>query len=546
MFRLFKIFFLILIIPSITFADTTEVLRPIADGNEDSSFWETSSSFACDAVDCYEEVDEASGASCTNSDGDTSYVVNNASSVSQTFDINESSIPNGATVTQIDITTCFKRDTAAGGEFVSRYCIDSSCTNSSTLVTVLGTYEEVTQSISTNFVKGSISDIEIGLIDTDTKELRLSQISAVIIYTISTDDIAPSIVSDLQSSNPTHSTVNLSWTAPGDDGDSGTAYLYDIRYSEFPINEANFNSATEAVEEPTPSLSGSNETMTVGGLSERTTYYFALKTEDETSNVSEISNFVDGVTGVSPGTSKGVGPTSVKFLGQAYPNSTIEILRRSIADEIYRNIPTEEMIVNDDGTFLASYTGLLGSDYLFALRVIDTDGRDTGILSFNVDLLRGNLAAKDFVIPPTLSHGPDVIRKGSGIELEGYAAPNSTVVVELDNEITAETSSDSAGYWTNYLNTNLYSFGNHNIRTKQILNDGRESDFSKGHTIKISSLILPEADFNEDEKIDIADWSVFLFKWGSSDNNIRSILDFDKDGNINISDFSIFLESFIL
>ena len=84
--------------------------------------------------------------------------------------------------------------------------------------------------------------------------------------------------------------ATLSWTAPGDDGSTGTAASYDLRYATFPITEASWDTATQATGAPAPKAGGSAETFTVLGLLPDTEYYFAIKTADEWPNVSAISN----------------------------------------------------------------------------------------------------------------------------------------------------------------------------------------------------------------------------------------------------------------
>ncbi|MGP8323231.1 MAG: FlgD immunoglobulin-like domain containing protein [Methanosarcinaceae archaeon] len=104
------------------------------------------------------------------------------------------------------------------------------------------------------------------------------------------DTTAPAAITNLTASNPTASSITLTWTAPGDDGTIGTAAAYDIRYSTTNITEANWNSATQVTGETFPQTAGSAETHTVTGLTSETTYYFAVKTTDEVSNESGLSN----------------------------------------------------------------------------------------------------------------------------------------------------------------------------------------------------------------------------------------------------------------
>ena len=110
------------------------------------------------------------------------------------------------------------------------------------------------------------------------------------------DLTAPAPVSNMTTGTVTASSVQLSWTAPGDDGATGTATTYDVRYSTSTITEANWASATQASGEPSPQVAGSGETFTVVGLSQITTYYFAIKTSDEVPNESALSNVPSATT----------------------------------------------------------------------------------------------------------------------------------------------------------------------------------------------------------------------------------------------------------
>ncbi len=98
----------------------------------------------------------------------------------------------------------------------------------------------------------------------------------------------------------TATSVQLTWTAPGDDGNVGTATQYDLRYSTSTITAANFASATQWTATPTPAAPGTSQTVTVTGLSPATLYYFAIKTADNANNWSLISNVVSKSTLAAP------------------------------------------------------------------------------------------------------------------------------------------------------------------------------------------------------------------------------------------------------
>lgn len=105
--------------------------------------------------------------------------------------------------------------------------------------------------------------------------------------------------------------VTLTWTAPGDDIDTGYAAQYDLRWAgDSTLLPLWSPTPPEGVEQalsedtltyggpypgigdfPPPDTSGTTETYTLKGLLEGT-YYVALKARDEAYNWSPISNIV--------------------------------------------------------------------------------------------------------------------------------------------------------------------------------------------------------------------------------------------------------------
>ncbi|MDD5687542.1 MAG: carbohydrate-binding protein [Elusimicrobia bacterium] len=112
-----------------------------------------------------------------------------------------------------------------------------------------------------------------------------------------TDTTPPAKITYFLTAYPTAKTVTLVWRSVGDDGNSGTATKYDIRYSLSPITtEAEWNSATKIICDLTPSSASSAESFIVFGLSPSTKYYFAIKAGDEVPNWSPLSKSPSGTT----------------------------------------------------------------------------------------------------------------------------------------------------------------------------------------------------------------------------------------------------------
>ncbi|MBO9605023.1 MAG: right-handed parallel beta-helix repeat-containing protein [Paenibacillaceae bacterium] len=118
----------------------------------------------------------------------------------------------------------------------------------------------------------------------------------LVLASASADVTPPAAVADLAASGAAANSLQLTWTAPGDDGTIGTAASYDVRYSQSPITAANWASATPASGVPAPAAAGTVQTMTLSGLDVTRTYYMALKTIDDSGNVSALSNVAGGST----------------------------------------------------------------------------------------------------------------------------------------------------------------------------------------------------------------------------------------------------------
>ena len=104
------------------------------------------------------------------------------------------------------------------------------------------------------------------------------------------DLTAPAAVADLAVTGTTGTSASIRWTAPGDDGATGTASSYDVRYSNTAITTANWGSATQASGEPVPAVAGTQQTLTISGLTPSRTYYVAIRTTDSSGNISGLSN----------------------------------------------------------------------------------------------------------------------------------------------------------------------------------------------------------------------------------------------------------------
>ena len=154
-----------------------------------------------------------------------------------------------------------------------------------------------------------------------------STFSNVAVKTTSGDATAPAAIADLAVTGFTGTSLALRWTAPGDDGTTGTAAGYDIRYSTSQITNGNWGSATPVTGEPAPAAAGTQQTYTITGLTVNRTYYVAMKTTDEAGNVSALSNVANGTTADT------VPPAAVRDLSLNPDSEPLDPARDSLLPE---------------------------------------------------------------------------------------------------------------------------------------------------------------------------------------------------------------------
>ena len=210
--------------------------------------------------------------------------------------------PTGATATTVDLAWTAPGDDGTTGtatEYDIRYA---------TSLTVLENWDnavQVTNEPSPSAAGSSETFTVTGLTPSTTYYFGVktadeipnwSTISNVATTSTGVETDAPAAIANLLVVLPTETSLSLIWTAPGDDGTTGTASEYDIRYSTSTINGSNWDAATQITGEPSPSPAGTPETLTVENLSAATTYYFAIKTADEVPNWSDLSNIASGLT----------------------------------------------------------------------------------------------------------------------------------------------------------------------------------------------------------------------------------------------------------
>lgn len=237
--------------------------------------------------------------------------------------------------------------------------------------------------------------------------------------------------------------------------------------------------------------------------------------------------------------------TSVRFSGRAYPGSTIEVLKKALKDDRYSLNPAETVSMTDGGDFDVQESGMIAGEYVYALSITDIDGRNMHLF-FDVNLLlQSHYSTQDILVPPTATIENQLLSRAEDLRLIGYAAANTAIEAEIDGILSKGEApySDKRGFYTITIPSGWLSVGTHYVRVRQVDLNGKKSDFSAAQAFKKYLLVAPRADFDGSGKVDISDWSIFLFRWNSEEPGLRTTVDLDDNGTIDIFDLSIFLRA---
>jgi len=246
-----------------------------------------------------------------------------------------------------------------------------------------------------------------------------------------------------------------------------------------------------------------------------------------------------GTSGFLPGADTAV-ETKVIMKGKSYPNSDVHVLADGRVIGIVKTdskadfyFETNEMPagVSSFGFWSEDEAGLKSTLLTLTIRVI----------SNAVTTISG------IYISPTIDVDKQAVKQGEDITLSGQTVPDTEVYVHInsDDEIVEQTNSHSeSGSWKLVFNTTPLAEDFHTAKAFfQVNVEGNviKSGFSKSVSFHVGKIggepACAGADLNKDGRVNLTDFSILLFYWGT-DNECA---DQDQSGKVDLVDFSIMM-----
>jgi len=237
------------------------------------------------------------------------------------------------------------------------------------------------------------------------------------------------------------------------------------------------------------------------------------------------------------------GDAEVVIRGYAFPGSTVYILVDGNGAESLR--------AGSDGSFSVTLREIARGVYTFGVYAIGSDNVKSSTFSTSFTVTGGRSSnLSNINIMPSVSVSPNPVNPGQTLTVSGRSIPNAQVTVENENDRstaskkTFTTMSNGSGVWSLSIDTTGFTSGTYKIRakSKQLSGLGIETNFSGYTFYGVGQTVTAlSADLNTDGRVNLTDFSILLFWWGSNGGNSNPPADINRDGTVSLTDFSIML-----
>ena len=241
----------------------------------------------------------------------------------------------------------------------------------------------------------------------------------------------------------------------------------------------------------------------------------------------------------SGGSNVDFGDTQINVDGRAYPGERLHIILD--ANEV------GTVNVGSDGKFDFATEASPGTVSM-GFWSLDSTGVRSITLNTTFDVTQGAITnLSGILLPPTLVADDVTVNPGDVITFSGQSSPNATVELHINESIDVQTAtSDALGRWSILYDTSSLSPAEYTARARFVLGSGQlttESTFSTTLQLFVGVDGSPTrpSDLNRDGSVDLIDFSILIFWWGTAGGQSDPPADINGNGNVGLEDFSILL-----
>lgn len=233
---------------------------------------------------------------------------------------------------------------------------------------------------------------------------------------------------------------------------------------------------------------------------------------------------------------------SVSISGKAYPNSDVNILQDG---EVIGVVEADA-----SADFFFTTSEVTPGTVTFGFWAEDQNGlRST---AFNTTFQVAQSAVtniSNIFLPPTIEINDRTLDAGDILTISGQSVPEVTInsVVNSEHEIITLGSTTDAGVYSIDVDTTPLEEDIHTAKTQFLTTANGanvESSFSTALSFFIGEAFtdfVGPTDLNVDGSVNLIDFSILLFHWGTDGADSEPPADINLDGTVNLTDFSIMI-----
>lgn len=206
------------------------------------------------------------------------------------------------------------------------------------------------------------------------------------------------------------------------------------------------------------------------------------------------------------------------------------------------------------GHFAVQLTGLSPGTHNFSIYGVDSNNNDTAVSTLSLFGTAYQVVNyTNLILSPIVTVSPNQINQGDSITFSGESVPSSSVTLSINSPLTQlTTTADSSGIFSyTYSQTSSMTPGQYTVDAITQTQSSYQSIASPQASFTVlattssqpgPSCDISKGDLNCDGSVNIYDFSILLYNWGS--NNPQA--DINGDGIVNLYDFSILMYNYTL